>query len=62
MHLTYHENDGNNVADRPKEEIEITDEMVDAGLAAYADFDSRYERTSTLIVSIYRAMAVVATK
>lgn len=43
-------------------EIKITDDMVDAGLAAWDDADPRYMRRSSIVVSIYRAMAALASK
>lgn len=44
----------------PETEIEITDEMIDAGLAAWADWDPRFERGSSLVIAIYEAMQKVA--
>lgn len=41
------------------ETIEVTDEMIDAGLAAYAEWDSD-DRTSSVVISIYRATAELA--
>ena len=40
------------------DEIEVTDEMVDAGLAAWDAADPRYMRKSSIVIEIYRAMAL----
>lgn len=47
-------------AGAPACEIEITDEMIDAGQAAADDYDARFERPSSLVISVYRAMSAVA--
>ena len=49
--------------DRPtledeEDAIEVTDEMADAGVAAYGDSDPRYMRRSSIVIAVYRAMAV----
>jgi hypothetical protein len=41
-------------------EPEITDAMIDAGLAAYHGADARYERNSSIVISIYKAMTLAA--
>jgi hypothetical protein len=50
--------------DKPEPEsvIEITDEMIDAGLDAYSDADTNYMRASSIVISIYRAMSARAPK
>lgn len=47
-------------AGAPACEIEITDEMIDAGQAVADGYDSRFERPGSLVISIYRAMAALA--
>jgi hypothetical protein len=41
-------------------EAEITDEMIDAGIAAYEDCDPRFERVSSIVICVFRAMARIA--
>jgi hypothetical protein len=48
------------VSDGALDKIEITDEMIDAGLKAWADYDSRFERPSSLVISIYQTMVLKA--
>ncbi len=40
----------------PPEEIEITPEMIRAGVSVFADYDSRFERPSDVVPEIFRAM------
>lgn len=40
-------------------EIEITPEMIKAGLAAYSRWDSRVEETEGLVIAIFAAMLSV---
>lgn len=42
------------------EEIEITPEMIEAGMEIFLDYDPRFERPKTLVQDIYRAMFLVA--
>lgn len=43
--------------DRPEAcEIEITPEMIEAGLGAWSDFDERFESPEEMIERVYRAM------
>jgi hypothetical protein len=56
INATEDELEGASPLARPEDEIEVTDAMVDAGLAALNDSDARYERTSSVVISIYRAM------
>jgi hypothetical protein len=39
-------------------EIEITDAMVGAGLAAYHAWDRRYEEPEGLVIAVFEAMAL----
>jgi hypothetical protein len=50
-------------ADRPaleKDEIEITPEMIEAGVAAYRDRDSRFMRDRDIVEDIFISMALLA--
>ena len=38
------------------EEIEITPEMVEAGVSALLDYDSRFEGEDTAVVRVFEAM------
>lgn len=42
--------------DRPETEIEVTPEMIEAGLAAYYAYDHRLEEADAMVAKIYRAM------
>lgn len=44
----------------PEAEIEITPAMIMAGIAAYCEWDSRFEEADGLVVSIFQAMEKVA--
>ncbi len=49
------------MADRPAlvngEEIEVTPEMVAAGVCALADLDSRFDDEQSVVAAVFRAMA-----
>jgi hypothetical protein len=48
--------------DRPADEIEVTPEMIEAGIAEFCSYDSRYERPRDAVASIFRAMANLTPK
>ena len=50
-------------ADRPANEpteIEVTPEMVEAGVVEFCHFDSRFEDETDAVVRVYRVMAALA--
>ena len=49
------------MADSPVQEIEITPEMIEAGVAAYTDWDMSDDYSlGNLVASIYRSMRTLA--
>jgi hypothetical protein len=46
----------NDAASAREEEIEVTPEMIEAGINAYCEWDSRFEETEGLVWQIYEAM------
>jgi hypothetical protein len=43
-------------AGAPADEMEITPEMIAAGLRAFGEWDSRIEEPAGLVIEVYRAM------
>ena len=61
MHLTYQNSGGHTSPDRPSPEIEVTPEMIKAGVNAYASVFLRLYQgepgiEETLVASIYQSM------
>jgi hypothetical protein len=63
MHLTYPTESGPNVEPRPRRrtkagapEIEITPEMIEAGVAEFGRYDSRFGRPTEAVERIFMAM------
>jgi hypothetical protein len=46
-------------AGAPEEEIEITPEMIKAGILAYVSYDSRFEELEDVVPRVYKAMEAV---
>ncbi|OYY72433.1 MAG: hypothetical protein B7Y47_03100 [Sphingomonas sp. 28-63-12] len=57
--MTKQNNDGTGAPDRPALEIEITDEMVKAGIKAYQDFEDE-PYLERLVEEIFRGMTLAA--
>jgi hypothetical protein len=56
MLLTYHDENRHGTTDRPATEIEITEEMIEAGVVARAMFSSGDE-AAVVVHAIYSAMS-----
>lgn len=50
-----------NKADRPvlKDEVEVTPEMLAAGVKVYVESDLRFESVESLVLDIYKAMSLL---
>lgn len=48
------------LSDRTVSEIEVTAEMMEAGLAAWSEWDERFEASDEMIERVYRAMVARA--
>ena len=55
IYMTYQHNDGTESADKPVQEIEITPEMIEAGVYALASADPDW-RPSTIVVAVFESM------
>jgi hypothetical protein len=42
------------------EEIEVTPAMIEAGLEAFAGYSPRFDSREEMVVSVYRAMTILA--
>lgn len=41
-------------------DVEISPEMIEAGLAAWSEYDERFESSDEMIERVYRAMSIKA--
>jgi hypothetical protein len=66
MHLSEHENQGTfakprfHEAGAPGNEIEITPEMIEAGVREFCAYDPRFEGPGDVVVAIWGAMIAVS--